>query len=97
MTTFTADDEIRRLELKRAASARGTTENEDDVVAVALAYVALKDDPDRAIAELTRRERLAVRRGVRGGDQFVRQDTPARRRARPWPCSCRSCPPGAAC
>jgi hypothetical protein len=81
MTTFTADDEIRLLELKRAASARGTTENEDDVVAVALAYVALKDDPDRAIAELTRRERLAVRRGVRGGDQFVRQDTPARRRA----------------
>ena len=74
---FTAADEVRARELARQLSRRGAAENEADLHELAVLHLTLRGDPDRAVAEVSRVERLAV---GRGGPGYTTTQTPERRR-----------------
>ena len=72
LTRLTPEEEIRLLELARRCTKRGTDANEEDLVRVATVYDEKLNDPDRAVAELSRDERATVPpKGSKGGARRV--------------------------
>ncbi len=72
LTKLTPEEEIRLLELARRCTKRGTDANEEDLVRIATVYDEKLNDPDRAVAELSRDERATVPpKGSKGGARRV--------------------------